>query len=624
MAAHNKSSTHDNSDTHHTNVTLIAVGESFVEECKNLIQDTFDGIFRKCRQIQEDTTVLSSSNIQLGYYCEIDDQKYKSDPGRLFEEFLKRCRLWCKFCRADKLKVWMSTDMEQAFRPKGRFENVHPGVRLENFSLGSMYDRYTFIEHGKHVSPLPSARVDKRSRMDFEHDSRFLSISYHIQRKSRDGQTRTTAEYRLRVRYDDMQEFVLVNDIEGSSLTVFFMLKTPPSFHKILSKEDPARLTQTPRFAAQVIGNSSVLSVTVASESYMQFQSVVSRLHALRFRVHWTYVEVKPPRPHIPGYVPRFRDDFRMAYALACLRSQGYLITDRADGLYSKLKQLKPSEYDHAEKALQQLALQTESSLEGDRFIDLADQFQQNLEATLVADDTEEEQYDNCRFVRRAIVTPTRCILLPAELMAENRILRQFGEEFCMRIVFRDESFCKLGSYETSKSGEIGQRIVDFLTAGKLIDTRCYQFLACSNSQLRDHGCWLYAQDHDGRQAADVREWMGDFSGIKCVATYVARMGQCFSTSEESVKVSVADGEVEHEEDIKNNTKYIFSDGIGRVSQSLARRVSVSTILIIGVFTLNNGPRRCLTSLKTRHTCVLRYETVPVLDFIHFNTLLIK
>ena len=565
----------------HTKLTLVAIDQTSVNGCQTLIGGAFGDLLHNYRE-HEDIAILSSSNIQIGYHCEFNVQYHASDSDYFFREFLKRCRLWCEFCRSYNLNIWMSTDMDPAFATEGRSKNVHQGIRLNSFSLGAMHDRYTFVEHGKHESllyppPVVNTRIrggrikqnDKRSQMDFEHDSRFLSISYHIQ----EGIGLTTDEYRLRVRYDDMQEFFLVNDIEGSPLTVYFMLKTPPSFHEIVRDEDPSRVTQTPCFTAKVIGNSSVLAVTIAEDSYEQFQSAISRLHAFRFKVYWAYIETRLPIPS--ARVPRFANNFKMAYALECLVSQGYVITDRADYLFRKLNRLSPNEYDIAEKALQQLALQTESSLEGDRFIDLADQFQKNFEAARDSDDVEEEQYDNCRFVRRAIVTPTRCILLPAELMAENRILRNFGEEFCMRVVFRDESFSKLGSFETSKSAEIGRRIVEFLTAGIAIENRRYQFLACSNSQLRDHGCWLYAQDEEGQRAVDIRSWMGDFSSIRCVATYISRMGQCFSTSEESVKVSVEDGEVEHEEDIKSDDgRYTFSDGIGRVSQSLANRVS--------------------------------------------------
>nr|GEY92234.1 probable RNA-dependent RNA polymerase 1 [Tanacetum cinerariifolium] len=68
---------------------------------------------------------------------------------------------------------------------------------------------------------------------------------------------------------------------------------------------------------------------------------------------------------------------------------------------------------------------------------------------------------------------------------------------------------------------------------------------------------------------------MGDFSRIKNVAKYAARLGQSFGSSKESL--SVAQYEVEKISDVeivRNGTKYVFSDGIGKISAAFAQRVS--------------------------------------------------
>ena len=168
------------------------------------------------------------------------------------------------------------------------------------------------------------------------------------------------------------------------------------------------------------------------------------------------------------------------------------------------------------------------------------------------------------------------CLFLQPELTFGNRILRQYGGEYCLRVLFRDEDFSKLSNYEASAAEEISDRVEDLLNAGIPIGSRHYEFLACSNSQLRDHGCWLYAKDDKGNCASAIRNWMGDFFEIHCVASYTARMGQCFSKSEESVNVSEGGVVVTKEEDIKcsaGHRKYCFSDGIGKVSSNLASQV---------------------------------------------------
>ena len=87
----------------------------------------------------------------------------------------------------------------------------------------------------------------------------------------------------------------------------------------------------------------------------------------------------------------------------------------------------------------------------------------------------------------------------------------------------------------------------------------------------------MYATDDEGNSASDIRHWMGDFSGINSVAKYIARMGQCFSKPEETINVSDEGVIVRNNKDFKKSDgyrEYCFSDGIGKVSESLADRAS--------------------------------------------------
>ncbi|XP_072033129.1 uncharacterized protein [Amphiura filiformis] len=571
----------DHATLHHTKLTVVCADQGTLNRLPNLIKRTFGGILHKFREHREEgSLLLGAASIRVPYYCQFNIRPtyHGSEPDYFFNKFLHSCRLWCELCNTYNWKLWMSTDMEAAYTRTGRTSNVHVDIKLSSFSLGCMEDRWTFVEHYKHISLINPDTVtkgnkDKSTSIDFEHDSRFFTMLFHCQ-----SDRGVEYEYKLRVRYDDLQEFVLVDyPQDRPGLSVYFMLKAPPTIKRIDrdSHTPLPRVTRTCCCSTEIIGNSSVLSISVSEESCRTFQSVISRFQVFKYKIYWTCVSTRISTSVASAALLRFGGDFELVYILECLLSQGFLITDRASRLFAILNNIHPKDHHAAQKALQQLALQVDLTLEGDRFLDLAEQFKINFKAAIDSDDVEDDHYDNCRFVRRAIVTPTRCLLLPAELMAENRVLREYGEEFCMRVVFRDETFGKLGSFDTSQSDEITRRVVDVLTSGIHIGDRCYDFLACSNSQLRDHGCWLYSKDLKGNTASNVRQWMGTFTNITCVATYVSRMGQCFSTSEESVKVTVEAGQVEHEDDIKSaDGKYCFSDGIGRVSSSLAAKIT--------------------------------------------------
>ena len=65
------------------------------------------------------------------------------------------------------------------------------------------------------------------------------------------------------------------------------------------------------------------------------------------------------------------------------------------------------------------------------------------------------------------------------------------------------------------------------------------------------------------------------FLNARCVASYMARMGQCFSTSMDTVGFAISEGTFySDEDDVKtDDQKYCFSDGVGRISEELAAEV---------------------------------------------------
>ncbi|XP_075528530.1 uncharacterized protein LOC142560369 [Dermacentor variabilis] len=184
----------------------------------------------------------------------------------------------------------------------------------------------------------------------------------------------------------------------------------------------------------------------------------------------------------------------------------------------------------------------------------------------------------NCCWVRRMIATPSNFLLLPPEAHCQNRVLRSFDPEYALRVTFRDDNLDYLSHtlmFSQSMDEILEATVASLLRKGVCIAGRHYQYLGSSASQLRDHGVWLYTKDGNGTSAQDIRAWIGDVHQIPNVGYKMARMGQCFSSTEETVRVPLDSGAKQDVPDImggkhpQSGNPYVFSDGIGMISRSL-------------------------------------------------------
>lgn len=188
-------------------------------------------------------------------------------------------------------------------------------------------------------------------------------------------------------------------------------------------------------------------------------------------------------------------------------------------------------------------------------------------------------------YVRRVQITPCKVYFCGPEVNVSNRVLRHFPRDIdnFLRVSFVDEEWDKMRSADllprmSSKSEDsktdIYRRILSVLSNGIVIGGKTFKFLAFSSSQLRDNSLWMFAS-RPGLDAADIRAWMGDFRHIKNPAKYAARLGQSFGSSTETLSVArdemeiIPDIEVQHGE-----VKYVFSDGIGKISSDFAKKVA--------------------------------------------------
>ncbi|XP_022726288.1 probable RNA-dependent RNA polymerase 1 [Durio zibethinus] len=186
--------------------------------------------------------------------------------------------------------------------------------------------------------------------------------------------------------------------------------------------------------------------------------------------------------------------------------------------------------------------------------------------------------------VRRIQVTPSKVYFCGPEVNLSNRVLRNYIKEMdnFVRVSFVDEELGKIHSTDLSSSTSVSdgkhtriyQRILSTLRNGIVIEDKKFEFLACSTSQLRESSVWMFAS-RPGLTAVDIREKLGHFRFIRNVAKYAARLGQSLSSSRETLEVSMNEIEVIPDIEVESGeTKYVFSDGIGKISTQLAKAVA--------------------------------------------------
>ncbi|GAA5813500.1 hypothetical protein MFLAVUS_006978 [Mucor flavus] len=284
----------------------------------------------------------------------------------------------------------------------------------------------------------------------------------------------------------------------------------------------------------------------------------------------------RPPMEVIPasrlpkplGHVERSRLNlpFDVLYLLESIVSYHYVNQyNLTDVFYNQLKQLEP---DISCGLLNYVALSKkivyDPALEFNRIW--------NKKGMKVKD--QRSIPSHCAMLRKAIITPSHMYIQPPSLETTNRVVRHYREysDRFIRVQFMDEGFNRVGPSLDQKTKEVMYtRIYQILKRGIQIGDRRYEFLAFSSSQLREQGCWFFAPTADLTPDM-IRSWMGVFSHEKVVAKHAVRMGQCFSSTR-PVYI-LREDQVAYIDDIKRNG-YTFSDGVGKISPSLAEEVAI-------------------------------------------------
>ena len=189
----------------------------------------------------------------------------------------------------------------------------------------------------------------------------------------------------------------------------------------------------------------------------------------------------------------------------------------------------------------------------------------------------------NAAWIHRLDITPAAYNMDGPELMGSNRFLRLFPRhhDYFLKVSLVEEDLRMIYQSRDSDIRSILKRWGRFFSnqvgGGIKIAGRHFDFLGFSTSSLREHSVWFLAPFEDGGEiitAESLRSRLGDFKGIRCPPRYAARLGQTFTTTSHSLELSTY--EVSHMPDVKRGS-YVFSDGVGTISQSMLDRIWKAT-----------------------------------------------
>ncbi|CAL5428108.1 unnamed protein product [Camellia sinensis] len=274
---------------------------------------------------------------------------------------------------------------------------------------------------------------------------------------------------------------------------------------------------------------------------------------------------------------------YKILFKICILVQQGCLPGQALDINFFRLVDPRRINIAFVEHALEKLYHLKECCYEPVRWLD--EQYRKHLTLKRLPRTPAITLDDGLVYVHRVQITPCKVYFSGPEVNMSNRVLRHYSEDIdnFLRVSFVDEEWGKLFSTDLSprafssnedRRTSIYRRILSTLRDGIVIGNKKFDFLAFSSSQLRDNSAWMFAS-RSGLTAADIRNWMGDFRQIRNVAKYAARLGQSFGSSTETLSVRRHEMEIIPDvEVVTRGIKYVFSDGIGKISSDFGRRVA--------------------------------------------------
>ena len=463
---------------------------------------------------------------------------------------------WCSYLtkpEEEPLPVWLKASFT---KKRHKAEDTFHSLRANSLFLGTFLTRCHFRYQ------WPSEPTLKNVLIYFDHSLKILTIGFKT--------------YKLELRYEELEDFIIVNsDVASGVIKLFLTIKHPPRLFQSVddlfldvggdneqgpheNDDDDFLQVDVDDIGSELSddGSESESDSFSTDEEYPDPNMKLPLRHEYNFdKIAWerlpdilnsenawahcyTYCFVLPcnessqiihllsriqnrfnkkafycrvkesfgrfPVTDIPPNLP-----FDVKYASQMVISRHPVMRGKMSSTFSELLLNKPTSVVCA--ALEQL----KNALEQDSFCDPEMAFK----TFLGQNNPSASGFQNrpipghCALIKRAVITPTRLLLYPPEVMVKNRVLRQYETESFLCVSVRDEDLSKLsaggGSLDPLLDGI--NRVLD---EGLNIAGQRFQFLGSSNSQLRNHSCWFVGPKFE---PDIIRRWMGDFSHIKYV-----------------------------------------------------------------------------------------------------------
>ncbi|OQR79267.1 putative RNA-dependent RNA polymerase SHL2-like [Tropilaelaps mercedesae] len=514
--------------------------------------------------------------------------------------------LYIEWCKNPPIRAWVGRGVDLPLFDNKREWLTSSKIDLEKMVFGTMDGLLTFcpeysINPKKSSKEAPDSVVSVTANFQHAHCQLSLVIKHiHSCRQYR-GEKRL---YRLEIKYRSIVRAILhLTDVAE----IYLRLTNPGALFAFERENDPKTLYRTTCLGCSEkcnlnsahlrrLGGSNTLRLKLPNLFLKVLHRFLNRLSIAEGFVGQVETVKRPAcikkvREYLTNHLYN-RIPFRAAYAIdSCKLISLDLIRQLARQSEEEMKQFCSRLEERANedlKLFERAMFQITQAVDQGSVV-IYTQAVDHILAKLKKQEREKKKHktdkiddeapvQGMRLVYKVYATPSRTILRPPAEHGDNRILREVDPDRMLRIAFLDDDQKPLTHACTGKYGRgfLDQVVHVFLKEGVKLVGRTYEYLAASSSQLREHGCWMYAKDEEGRTAMTIRKSMGNFDDIKYVGKKMAREGQCFSSTTETVKVS--DEEYEIHEDIKHGENasgnpYVFSDGIGRISKELRNDV---------------------------------------------------